>query len=220
VVSGFDEYAWRTDQIDRDLNERLRGQVPGGYRPYKAFLHHLGTTPIQRNVLKQPRERRRGQQTLTTTQIEQVVETCKTPRDRRIVHMLFETGLRPGELLALWLEDVKISPTQVRVVDRGEPVNDAEIKRPASERAIDISRDLVNRVLDYASVAHSEAVETNHLLLKQHGKPSGCPDGLRRSARAVRATAATHRNGLQQSWRFRSGNRHVGDPQIGDATVA
>jgi site-specific recombinase XerD len=44
VVSGFYEHAWRTGQIDRDLNERLRGQVPGGYRPYKAFLHHLGTT--------------------------------------------------------------------------------------------------------------------------------------------------------------------------------
>jgi hypothetical protein len=58
VVSGFYEYAWRTDQIDHDLNERLRGQMPGGYRPYKAFLHHLGTTPIQRNVLKQPTEHR------------------------------------------------------------------------------------------------------------------------------------------------------------------
>ena len=100
------------------------------------------------NVLKQPIERRRGPQTLTTTQIEQVLETCKTPRDRLIVHMLFETGLRPGELLALWLEDVRISPPQVQVVDRGELVNHAEIKRPASERAIDVSRDLINRVLD------------------------------------------------------------------------
>jgi integrase/recombinase XerD len=126
VVSGFYEYAWRTDQIDHDLNERLRGQVPGGYRPYKAFLHHLDTTPIEGNVLKQPTDRRRGPQTLTTTQIERVIETCKTPRDRLIVHMLFETGLRPGELLALWLEDVKISPPQVQVVDRGELVNDAE----------------------------------------------------------------------------------------------
>jgi integrase len=104
-----------------------------------------------------------------------VIETCKTPRDRLIVHMLFETGLRPGELLALWLEDVKISPPQVQVVDRGELVNNAEIKRPASERAIDVSRDLVNRVLDYVSVAHSEVVETNHLLLKHHGKHAGVP---------------------------------------------
>jgi site-specific recombinase XerD len=175
VVSGFYEYAWRTDQIDRDLNEKLRGQARGSYRPYNAFLHHLGTTPVQRNVLKQPTDRRRGPQTLTTTQIEQVLETCKTPRDRLIVHMLFETGLRPGELLALWLEDVRISPPQLQVVDRGELVNDAEIKRPASERTIDVSRDLINRVLDYVSATHTEAVETNHLLLKQHGKRMGAP---------------------------------------------
>ena len=42
VVSGFYDHAWRTDQIDHDLNEKLRGQMPGCYRPYKAFLHHLG----------------------------------------------------------------------------------------------------------------------------------------------------------------------------------
>lgn len=175
VVSGFYDYSWRTDQIDRDLNEKLRGQVPGSYRPYKAFLHHLGATPFKRNVLKQPTEHRRGPQTLTTTQIERVIETCKTPRDRLIVHMLFETGLRPGELLALWLEDVRISPPQVRVVDRGELVNDAEIKRPASERTLDVSRDPINRVLDYVSGTRSEAVETNHLLLKQHGTHACAP---------------------------------------------
>jgi integrase len=126
-------------------------------------------------VLKQPAERRHGPETLTTAQIERVIETCKTPRDRLIVLMLFETGLRPGELLALWLEDVSISPPQVRVVDRGELLNGAEIKRPASERSIDVSRDLINRILDYVSVAHSEGVETNHLLLKQHGEHAGAP---------------------------------------------
>ena len=70
---------------------------------------------------------------------------------------------------------MRISPPRVRVVDRGELVNYAEIKRPGSERAIDVSRDLINRVLDYVSVAHSEAVETNHLLLKQHGAHAGAP---------------------------------------------
>ena len=83
MVSGFYEYAWRTDQIDRDLNEKLRGQARGSYRPYKAFLHHLGTTPIQRNVLRQPTDRRREPQTLTTTQIERVIETCKTQFQRQ-----------------------------------------------------------------------------------------------------------------------------------------
>jgi integrase len=34
---------------------------------------------------------------------------------------------------------------------------------------------LINRVLDYVSATHTEAVETNHLLLKQHGKRMGAP---------------------------------------------
>ncbi len=45
VVSGFYDYAWRTDQIDRDFNEKLRGQAPGSYRPYKVF-HITSVRPL------------------------------------------------------------------------------------------------------------------------------------------------------------------------------
>ena len=42
--------------------------------------------------------------------------------------------------------------------DRGELVNLAEIKRPASVRALDVSQELMNELLAYASEAHTEAV--------------------------------------------------------------
>ena len=42
--------------------------------------------------------------TLNQQQVEAVAAACLTLRDRLLVQLLFETGLRPGEVLALWLE--------------------------------------------------------------------------------------------------------------------
>ena len=83
--------------------------------------------------------------------------------------------MRPGEVLALWLEDVHIQPPRLVVVDRGDLENLAEIKRPAAERDLDVSADLINRLLEYVTVAHTEAVMTNHVFLKQHGPRCGEP---------------------------------------------
>jgi integrase/recombinase XerD len=52
-----------------------------------------------------------------------LLAACLTRRDRLLVHLLFESALRPGEVLALWLEDVDIGAQTVRVVDRGELPN-------------------------------------------------------------------------------------------------
>jgi len=127
------------------------------------------------NVLRQREPRRAAPPTLDPDEVNALAAACRTARDRLLVQLLFETGLRPGEVLALWLEDVQINPPQMRVVDRGELPNLAEIKRPASERCLDVSADLINRVLSYVTVAHTEDVLTNHIFLKEHGPNRGQP---------------------------------------------
>jgi hypothetical protein len=56
-----------------------------------------------------------------------------------------------------------IGENVVAVVDRGKPPNLAEIKRPASERHIHVSQDLVNQLLAYVTEAHTDEVATDHL---------------------------------------------------------
>jgi integrase/recombinase XerD len=173
AVMGFYDYLWRTEALNRNLNERLRGS--GRNRPFKRFLQHLGPRLSDGNVLRQREPRRAAPVTLDQDQVNALAAACRTTRDRLVVQLLFETGLRPGEVLALWLEDVQIRPPQIRVVDRGELPNLAEIKRPASERCLDVTADLINRILAYVTVAHSEDVLTNHVFLKEHGPKRGQP---------------------------------------------
>src|SRR5207245_10821559 len=114
---------------------------------------------------------------ISKDEVEQLWAACEGRRDRGLVRLIFETGLRPGEVLALCLEDVNIGELHIDVRDRGELVNLAEIKRPASERTLDVTQELMNDLLAYVSEAHTEAVETNHMFLVSHGPRRGQPLG-------------------------------------------
>src|SRR6266567_3679121 len=173
AVSGFYDYLFRTEQISKNPNDQLAG--PHRNRPYKGFLHHAAPKVVATNILAQALARRKRPRTMTRSQVEQLWAACQCRRDRALVRLIFETGLRPGEVLALWLEDVNIGELHIDVRDRGELVNLAEIKRPASERTLDVTQELMNDLLAYVSEAHTEAVETNHVFLVSHGSRRGQP---------------------------------------------
>lgn len=84
--------------------------------------------------------------------------------------MLYETGMRIGEVLSLWIEDVDINEMIIDVKDRGELENSAEIKTVTSPRKIDISQYLTNMFMEYINIYHTDEVETNHLFIKISGK--------------------------------------------------
>ena len=173
AVSGFYDYLFRTEQISKNPNDQLAG--PHRNRPYKGFLHHAAAKLVTTNILAQAVARRKRPTTISKDQVEQLRAACECRRDRALVRLIFETGLRPGEVLALWLEDVNIGELHIHVRDRGELVNLAEIKRPASERTLDVTQELMNDLLAYVSEAHTEAVETNHMFLVSHGPRRGQP---------------------------------------------
>src|SRR5207244_2151302 len=131
-VSGFYDYLFRTEQINKNPNDQLAG--PHRNRPYKGFLHHAAPKLVTTNILAQAVARRKRPTTISKEQVEQLRAACECRRDRALVRLIFETGLRPGEVLALWLEDVNIGELHIDVRDRGELVNLAEIKRPSPER--------------------------------------------------------------------------------------
>ncbi len=107
--------------------------------------------------------------------MEQLIAACQSERDQLLLLLLFESGMRIGECLALYLEDIDIVRYQLHIRDRGELVNGAEIKTPSAERTLDVSAELIYRIMDYVASAHSETVTTNHLFIKHHGAHSGEP---------------------------------------------
>jgi len=171
AVAGFYDYLWRRDELTTDLNEQTRSYLPARTRSYKRFLHHITKSQlVEKNLLKQQVPRQQKPKTLTPVQIETLINACENLRDKLLLRLLYESSLRIGECLALWVEDVDIERCQIAVRDRGQLVNGAEIKTPASCRRVDVSRELINHILDYLVVVHTEEVQTNHVFVKLHGR--------------------------------------------------
>ena len=176
AVAGFYDYLWRQDELDTDLNEKTRTYLPARSRSYKSFLHHIAKgNLVEKNLLKQRMPRRGQPKTLSKEQIEKLVDACENIRDQLLLALLYESSLRIGESLALWIEDVDVDGRKIHVRDRGELSNGAEIKTPASCRVVDVSDDLINQILDYLVVVHTDEIETNHLFIKLRGPHSGQP---------------------------------------------
>ncbi len=170
AVSGFYDYLWRQDDLATDLNEKTRTYLPAHSCSYKSFLHHIAKGQlVEKNLLTQRVPRRRQPKTLTKEQVETLVNACENIRDQLLLTLLYESSLRVGECLALWVEDIDVDGRKIHVRDRGPLANDAEIKTPASCRSVDVSDDLINLILDYLVVMHTDEVETNHLFIKLRG---------------------------------------------------
>lgn len=176
AVAGFYDYLWRQDELATDLNEKTRTYLPARSRSYKSFLHHIAKGKlVEKNLLKQRIPRRGQPKTLSKEQIETLVNACENIRDQLLLTLLYESSLRIGECLALWIEDGDVDGRKIHVRDRGELANDAEIKTEACCRSVDVSDDLINQILDYLVIVHTDEVETNHLFVKLRGLRAGKP---------------------------------------------
>lgn len=174
AVSGFYDYLWRQEDLTADLHP-VTHELRQNRSTFKGFLHHIAKDRlIDANILRQKEPKSRPK-TLTKEQIVALVDACVNIRDKLLVTLLFEASMRIGEALSLWLEDVDIPKCRLHIRDRGELINQAEIKTPYSVRSVDVSRDLINQIMDYIADVHTDEVETNHLFIKLHGARVGQP---------------------------------------------
>lgn len=169
TVLQFYDYLMRQEDYSIQLSERVKKTIPGSRRGFKGFLHHITKTkdyPAKLLKVKQPRRRPK---TLTKDQVGTLLRACSNLRDRFLLQLLWESGMRIGEALALWLEDVEIDAFRVHIRNRGELVNGAEIKTVCSPRTIDVSPELVNLFSEYVTAYFSDEVDTNHVFIKLAG---------------------------------------------------
>jgi integrase/recombinase XerD len=174
VVRGFYEYQWRMEEVSTNVKEKTTTTLPARARRYKGFLHHITKdSPIAKNILRQKEEKRLRPKTITKDQVADLLGACTNERDRLLVRLLYETAMRVGESLALFVEDVDVAENRIHIRDRGELPNGAEIKTIHAPRSIDVSSDLIDEIVSYVGWAHTAEVETNHLFIKLHGQHAG-----------------------------------------------
>ena len=178
VVTNFYDYLYRNDELPTDVADKLMKQIyVGNGKRYKGFLHHITKgNPVTKNLLK-VKEPKKKLKTLTKEQVVQLVQATSNIRDEFLLNLLFETGLRIGEVLSLHIVDFKRDYRigyHIQLVDRGELENGAKLK--TNERKIEISSDLMNLYDDYLyEVLDELETDTNFLFVKLKGANKGEP---------------------------------------------
>lgn len=178
VVTNFYDYLYRTEEINNDMVNKLMKQVfTGGNRHYKDFLYHVNKDKsTSKNILK-IKEPRRKIKTLTKEEMQKVYSATTNIRDEFLIKLLFETGLRIGEALSLYIEDIIFDHNKghrIKLIDRGELSNGASQK--TGEREIHVSQELIDLFDDYAyDILDELEIDTNFVFVKLRGKNKGQP---------------------------------------------
>jgi integrase/recombinase XerD len=142
----------------------------GGYRP---FLHHVTAgrpTPTRPLRLRQAR---RLPRTLTGEQIIALVEACEHLRDRFLLVLLAETGMRVGQALGLRHADFVSHRRELRIVPRQDNVNGARAKT-LDTATIPISAGLVRLYSAYMFAEYGER-DCDYIFVNLFAAPIGKP---------------------------------------------
>lgn len=138
---------------------------------YKPFLHHvtkgklIPTRPIK---LKVPR---RIPATLTDDQLRTILRACTSLRDRFLLALLMETGMRIGQALGLRHADFSSRTREVAIVPRAGNANGVRAKC-SKVSMIPVSTGLVRLYSDYM---HSEygALDSDYVFVNLFAEPRG-----------------------------------------------
>lgn len=216
----------------------------------RRFLHHVPEyynrgengqfSVVRSSVLRAP-EISRPPETLTSEETSALLGAVRSARDRFLVTLLLESGVRIGEALGLRREDLHLLPSSaalgcqvagahLHVRPRLDNVNGARVKSgrprvvPLSEGLIEVYRHYVaERELDPA------AAGVDYVFLNRHGPARGRPmsysnakqmieaagrrAGVRARPHMLRHTAATR-------WRRSGAGLDVVQTLLGHASVA
>jgi integrase/recombinase XerD len=97
-------------------------------RRYKSFLYGIAKAkPVRSRVVAVKPEQRRPK-VLTRKQVEALLDACTHARDRFLLALLFETGMRIGQVLGLKHADISVEEGEIQVVPREDNPNGARAK--------------------------------------------------------------------------------------------
>lgn len=177
VVTDFYDFLYRYEEINKDLTKKIFKNTYRGKKRYKEFLDHLNSdNTTKKNILKL-KEPTRNISPLTNEEVKEIYNACNNTRDKFLIELLFETGLRIGEALSLYKEDVicdYCTGHKVVVKDRGNLENNARIK--TKERTIAVSQEIINSYDNYMiEIVDDNNIDSDFLFVKIEGENKGKP---------------------------------------------
>ncbi len=171
ALSAFYQHAARGGV---ELGDLLTAWQPAGRRggSWRPFLHHIskGQPQGRRAVrLKAPRKQPR---VLAAGEVQAILDACGRRRDRLLMAVLYDTGMRVGEALGLRHEDWAVPERELTVAPRANE-NGARVKS-GQERTIPVSAELVRLYADYMHGEYGD-LDSDYVFVNLWGAPHGAP---------------------------------------------
>ncbi len=117
--------------------------------------------PIQTRVVKVKRERRRVK-TLKEDQMTQLIAACSRIRDKFLLTLLSQMGMRFGQVLGLRHADIKVEENEIHIVPREHNVNGARAKTRHAYVVPDVPASVMQLYTDYL-IEDLGMLEADHL---------------------------------------------------------
>jgi integrase/recombinase XerD len=158
AVHGFYSFHMRLGTVP----ERSLHYLATPYRRrYKPFLHGIAKAkPEQKRVVSVKRERRLPK-TLTDEQVQTLIAACTHTRDKFLLTLLYQTGMRVGQCLGLRHSDVSVEDGTIHIVPRDGNPNGARAKTH-TPYSIPALPDLMQLYTDYL-ITDLDALEAEAL---------------------------------------------------------
>lgn len=155
TVCGFYEFQERIGAI-KGINA-YRYQIQFGNK-YKPFLHHISKGKRIKTRLLKIKEPKTFPGCLTPEQVNTLVTACNKLRDKFLIRLLYETGLRIGEALGLRHEDMVTGMLEINVVPRLDNINHVRAKSGV-ERKVHVSKELMRWYSAYLIDEYPEDID-------------------------------------------------------------
>ena len=168
AVAAFYEYHERLGAVVASPALQRERALP---LPYKSFFHHLRKRVDRERTVKL-RAPKRLPVTLSTEQVQRLVSACFRARDRFLVCLLYETGMRIGQALGLRHEDIRSYDNEIHVVPR-DNVNGARAKC-REEYVVHVSKPLMELYADYLVREH-RGNDSDYVFVNCWGGQVGSP---------------------------------------------
>jgi integrase len=154
-----------------DVGELLTTwQLPGRRGGWKPFLHHISKNkpqPRRTITVKTPKKLPR---ILTVTEMQSIVDSCDRLRDRFLLCLLWESGVRIGEALGLRHADIAPAEREITVVPR---VNDNGARsKSRDQRTIPVSVELIRLWGDYLHGEYGD-LDSDYVFVNLFAEPRG-----------------------------------------------
>ena len=144
----------------------------GAKSPYKPFLHHISRTQSLRHAVVRVKSIKRLPRVFSPSEVQSLLDACTRLRDRFLLCLLHESGMRIGQALGLRHADIRSYDGAIDIVPRAN--SNGALAKSRSPYVVHVSKQAMALYADYLVHEYREAAH-DYVFVNWWGGEVGAP---------------------------------------------